>query len=194
MKIFASLLLTLMMVTSMGQAAEPSFQLTSPAFADQDMMPVEYTCKGDNLSPELVWSNAPKGTESFAITCNDPDATKGNLFHWIIYNIPAKVNSLKKGIKKSETLSNGSSQGRNGKNRIGYDGPCPPTGKTHHYIFTLYALDSTLKIPPGSNLADFNKAIQGHVLKQTQLTGLFGVGEYQFTPTPINPGGPIIRP
>ena len=65
-------------------------------------------------------------------------------------------------------------------------------GKTHHYIFTLYALDSILNIPPGSSLADFNKAIQGHVLEKTQLTGLFGAGtEYQFTPTaPINPGGP----
>ena len=107
-----------MMVAAMAHADVSSFQLTSPAFEDHELIPIEYTCKGDNLSPELVWSNTPKGTKSFALTCNDPDATKGNLFHWIIYNIPAKTTSLSEGIEKKESFSDGSSQGLNGKNQL----------------------------------------------------------------------------
>lgn len=159
---------------SVANAANP-FILYSSAFSNNGAIPLINTCKTDegNRSPAFNWVNAPKGTKSYAITCVDIDAPGGNFIHWVIYNLPTNTNILSDGVEKLETLPNGAKQGINSFRRIGYDGPCPPPGKTHRYIFTLYALDSALDLPPRATYADFQKAAKGHVLSQTQLTGLF---------------------
>jgi Raf kinase inhibitor-like YbhB/YbcL family protein len=154
-----------------GTPLPVSFSLSSPAFADGEELADLYTyklgrqCNGKNLSPALIWSNAPAGTQSFALTMLDPDG--GNWLHWLLFNIPADTTGLPEAPDGPEI----GVRGKNDFGSLGYGGPCPPSG-THHYIFTLYALDTLLKIPEGARLGDFEQATQGHILAQAQLTGL----------------------
>lgn len=147
------------------------FTLTSSAFADNGTIADMYTysmgkqCSGENYSPPLAWSGAPQGAKSFLLTMIDPDG--GNWVHWLLVNVPADTNSL-------EETANGPEIGIPGRNSFGgngYGGPCPPSG-THRYVFTLYALDTTLDASPGVTLKEVNLLIKGHILGQCQLTGL----------------------
>ena len=103
-----------------------------------------FGCDGGNVSPSLTWKNAPAGTKSFAVTVYDPDAPTGSgWWHWVIFNIPASVNSLPRGIGNpaSGQTPKGAVQSRTDFGKPGYGGPCPPQGdKPHRYIFTVYAL------------------------------------------------------
>jgi Raf kinase inhibitor-like YbhB/YbcL family protein len=156
-----------------------NLRLQSTSFRDGGMIPDEYTCKGKNLSPELYWKGPPLGTKSFAIVCEDPDAAMQSWVHWVIYNIPLKIDAMKnvyellEGFPRDEKTTQGILQGTNDFRRIGYDGPCPPEG-LHRYYFKLYALDSFVNIPAGASKAQLLKAIQGHVLGWTQIMGLYG--------------------
>jgi Raf kinase inhibitor-like YbhB/YbcL family protein len=156
-----------------------SFSLTSPAFKDQENIPKTHACDrlGNNRSPKLQWTNSPSNTTSFALVCHDPDAFGGLFVHWIIYNIPAQADHLDEGIARSETLPNGAKQGINSFQRVGYDGPCPPSGAPHHYIFTLYALDTLLNLHNVSTLDTLNQGMKGHILEKAQLIGTFQSGE-----------------
>lgn len=153
---------------------QASFQISSPDFPNHGQIPDVYACKGAdyNRSPKFVWSGAPTQTKSFALICNDPDAPSGNFIHWVVYNIPGTTTQLKEGIGKVKHLPDGTVQGINSFRRIGYDGPCPPPGKPHRYIFTLYALDALLE-GIDMNSQDVEEAMKGHILKQTQWTGLY---------------------
>ncbi len=155
-----------------------AFSLTSPAFTDGSMIDKKYTCDGANVSPPLAWKDAPAGTKSFALIMDDPDAPAGTWVHWVLYQIPASAASLEEGVGKSPTLSNGAvsgaSWGVNDFSRIGYQGPCPPPGKPHRYVFKLLALDAALNLPAKAGKFDVEKAAQGHVLGQAQLTGKYG--------------------
>ncbi len=115
-------------------------QLTSTAFNNQDMIPRKYTCDGDDISPPLQWSNPPKGAQTYALICDDPDAPSGTWDHWVVFNIPGTTAALSRAILPEPNLSNGSTHGKNGWGRLGYGGPCPPSG-THRYFFRLYALE-----------------------------------------------------
>ncbi len=97
--------------------------------------------RGD-ISPPLSWQDIPEQAESFVLICDDPDAPHGWV-HWVLYDIPVRVNSLPEALPGLELLSNGASQGENDFKRIGYGGPCPPQG-CHRYFFKLYALDKRL--------------------------------------------------
>jgi len=103
-----------------------------------------FGCEGGNISPSLIWKSAPAGTKSFAVTVYDPDAPTGSgWWHWVIFNIPANVTSLPRGIGNpaSGQTPKGAVQSRTDFGKPGYGGPCPPQGdKPHRYIFTVYAL------------------------------------------------------
>jgi hypothetical protein len=103
-----------------------------------------FGCEGGNVSPSLLWKNAPAGTKSFAVTVYDPDAPTGSgWWHWVIFNIPAEVTSLYLGVGNpaSGQTPKGAVQSRTDFGKPGYGGPCPPKGdKPHRYIFTVYAL------------------------------------------------------
>jgi len=153
--------------------------LTSSAFTHEGMIPSLYTCEGKDLSPEISWANPPKGTKSFVLIVDDPDAPdpdapKMTWVHWIVYDIPPTVSSFPKaqGNENNPALPNGAKQGITDFRRLGYGGPCPPIG-THRYFFKLYALDATLGLPPGQTKADVEKAMQGHVLEQATLMGKY---------------------
>ncbi len=157
-----------------GKTASDNLVLTSPAFTDNATIPASYSCNGQNTSPALNWSGAPAGTKSFALILHDPDAPiSGGFTHWVIFNIPPAVTSLSAAVPNQATLSSGAVQGDNGAGNLGYTGPCPPTGASHHYEFRLYALDQMLNLSSGATKAQVETAMSGHILAQTKLTGLF---------------------
>jgi len=160
---------------SKNNSEQNKFSLISSSFENQEWIPKIHACDrfGDNRSPKLEWKNPPSQTKSFALLCEDPDAPSGLFTHWVIYNIPAKTNYLKEGIVRQEKLPDGTIQGINSFRRLGYDGPCPPAGKPHHYIFTLYALDTMIDLSMGATSNDIKMKIKEHILEKTELTGIF---------------------
>jgi hypothetical protein len=162
-----------------GEARQPAaeeesmgLQLTSKAFQQGVAIPSLYTCDGKDISPPLEWKDAPAGTKSFALICDDPDAPAGTWVHWVIYNIPPGATALREGMPKDAKLPDGSLHGVNDFGRTGYGGPCPPSG-THRYYFKLYALDSTLLLPPKASKQRVEEAMEGHLLAQAELMGTY---------------------
>ena len=151
-------------------------QLTSSAFQSEGNIPRQFTCEGDDVSPELKWTNAPAGTKSFALIVHDPDAPRpGGFTHWVAYNIPANVNQIPQGTPRGDKLPGGGLQGKNDSGQNGYMGPCPPSG-THRYYFYLYALDTELNLQPGASKDEVEKAIKDHILAKTELMGRYKKG------------------
>jgi Raf kinase inhibitor-like YbhB/YbcL family protein len=149
------------------------FQLTSSAFRPESDIPVKFTCQGDDISPELTWKDAPAQTKTFALIVHDPDAPRqGGFTHWVVYNIPVGVLQIPQDAPKSDMLPGGGIQGRNDGGKVGYMGPCPPSG-THRYYFYLYALDTELDLQSDAGKDDLEKAMQGHVLQKTELMGKY---------------------
>lgn len=157
-------------------ATPMAMTLTSPSFAHNAKIPSRHTCDGEDLSPAFAWSGAPKGAKSFAIINDDPDASSGAWVHWILWNIPGDTTSLGENLPRSETLPNGAVQGLcwgvDDGDRVGYWGPCPPSG-THRYFFKLYALDTVLKLPARTLKAGLEAAMKGHILSEATLIGLY---------------------
>jgi len=152
------------------------FQLKSPAFQAGTSIPQQFTCEGNDVSPEIAWQNAPSGAKTFALVVHDPDARRaGGFTHWVIYNIPSTTNRIAQGVPKEKDLPGGGVQGRNDFGKAGYGGPCPPSG-THRYYFRLYALDSELKLNPSAGKEELEKAMKGHVLGQAELMGTYKKG------------------
>lgn len=144
--------------------------LTSPVFQPNGSIPKHYTCDGADVSPPLQWSGAPQETQAFVLVCDDPDAPNGTWDHWILFNIPANVTELEENIRKIRPIS--SRNGTNSWSQLGYGGPCPPKGQ-HRYFFKLYALDAALALPEGATKAEVEAAMQGHILAQADLIGLY---------------------
>jgi Raf kinase inhibitor-like YbhB/YbcL family protein len=148
-------------------------KLTSTAFKEGQPIPATYTCKGVNVSPPLEWSGAPKTAKTLAIIADDPDAPGGTWVHWVLYNLPSENIGLVEMVPVTENLKAGGFQGKNDFGKIGYGGPCPPSG-THHYFFKIYALDAELPLKAGATKAEVEKAMVGHIVSQGQLMGTFG--------------------
>lgn len=149
-----------------------ALQIISSAFTNNGTIPSLYTCDGKDISPPLHWSNAPAGTKSFALINEDPDAPMGTWVHWLVWNIPATVSELKENVEKKGELADGTRQGMTDFGRVGYGGPCPPSG-THRYFFKLYALDTLLTLPVGAKKEELLKAMNGHILAEAQLVGTY---------------------
>ena len=148
------------------------FKLTSTAFKEGAPIPRPHTCDGVNVSPALEWSGAPPTAKTFAIICDDPDAPSGTWVHWVLYNLPADRIGLVENVPATEKVPGDGLQGTNDFRKIGYGGPCPPSG-THHYFFKLYALDAELVLKAGATKAELLKAMEGHTVGQTQLMGTY---------------------
>jgi Raf kinase inhibitor-like YbhB/YbcL family protein len=152
-----------------------SFTLTSPSFTQGAAIPSQHTCDGPDRSPALSWSGAPAGSRSFTLIVDDPDAPAGVWVHWVLFNLPASATGLPENVAREDTLPElgGAVQGRNDSRKTGYAGPCPPPGKPHRYVFTLFALDGPLELRPGATKADVEGAMEGHVLGNAQLMGTY---------------------
>ncbi len=136
-----------------------------------------FGCSGGNVSPELSWSDAPKGTKSFALTVYDPDAPTGSgWWHWVVYDIPAGVKGLPAGIGKQASLPPNAKQGRNDFGAANFGGACPPPGdKPHRYIVTLHALKlEKLEVPPDASSALIGYMINANRLDKATLTATYG--------------------
>lgn len=144
------------------------FQILSPAFIHNSVIPSGFTCKGENVSPPLEWKHAPQEAKSFVLIVDDPDAPHGIWVHWVVYNLPSYITLLPEAVI-IESLGGLEGVNSSGKNR--YDGPCPPSG-THRYLFNLYAVDTILDLGSGATKETVLKALDGHILAQTQLIGL----------------------
>lgn len=146
--------------------------LKSNAFEQEGMIPSKYTCDGEDVSPELIWSSVPDSTNSVALICDDPDAPFGTWVHWVYYNIPADAKGLPENVGSDENPKCGGVQGRSDFGSIGYGGPCPPGG-THRYFFKLYALDTILDLAAGATKGELLKVMEGHIIEQAELMGRY---------------------
>lgn len=150
------------------------FTLESSDFKDGAAISKINTCEGANTSPELHWLNPPDNTQSFALICDDPDApTAEPWVHWIVYNIPSSQKKLIEGFDRTVKLGDGTMQGLNTFDRIGFDGPCPPNNENHRYFFKLYALDTVLNVEPGLTKNQLLSEIEGHIIDQAELIGTY---------------------
>jgi len=140
--------------------------LTSPSFNNGEPIPAQFTCDGEDISPDLDWFGTPSDTVSLALIMDDPDAPVGTWVHWVIYNLPFDVSGLRQGMDHTGT------DGLNSWNETGYGGPCPPSG-THRYFFKIYALDTELDLGPGADKAELIAAMEGHVIGQAELMGTY---------------------
>jgi Raf kinase inhibitor-like YbhB/YbcL family protein len=146
--------------------ASAPIKVSSPAFGNGDFIPAEYTCAGTNISPEISITGIPSNAQSLAIIMDDPDATNGTFVHWVMWNIPV--------TNKIHKNSAPGIQGVNGRKENKYTGPCPPAGTgIHHYHFKIYALDMKLSIPETSDKTALLIAMQGHIVGEGELLGLF---------------------
>lgn len=151
-----------------------AFEIESPAFGPDEVIPARYTCMGEDVSVPLIWKGAPERTVSFAVICDDPDAPSGSWVHWVIYNIAPRLNALNEGVIQKEKSEDGSLQGLNDFHKIGYYGPCPPPGAPHRYVFTIYALDTVLYLKGEVIKQSLLQAMKGHILAQASLMGKYG--------------------
>jgi len=167
------LILLLFSAIIVGQQPKPkevAMKITSSAFSDDALIPIKYTCDGDDISPPLVWSDIPENTASFVLINDDPDAPVGTWDHWILFNLEGKTTELAENVDLSKLA--GVQLGRNSWRHNDYGGPCPPYG-THRYFFKLYALDMKLDLPAGSSKQDIKKAMAGHILAEAELLGRY---------------------
>jgi Raf kinase inhibitor-like YbhB/YbcL family protein len=148
----------------MSVIAAATLQVSSPSFPANGMIPSKYTCEGSSTNPSISVQHIPDGTKTLALTVFDPDAPNGGMLHWIMWNIPPN-DSI------GENSAPGT-QGKNGKGDNSYTGPCPPSG-THHYHFTVYALDTRLDLDKASGMAGLQDAMKGHILASGELIGLY---------------------
>jgi hypothetical protein len=137
----------------------------SPTFENNQLIPAKYTCDGDDVNPPLTIEGIPEGTKTLVLIVDDPDCPTGTWDHWIVWNIPATTSK----IAENTVLG---TEGMNDFRRRSYGGPCPPSG-THRYFFKVYALDVKLDLSPTSRKRDVEKAMQGHVLAEGELVGLY---------------------
>lgn len=147
------------------------FAVLSAAFAMGAAIPDRHACAP--FSPPLEWSAAPTNTQSVAILCDDPDAPAGDWVHWVLFNLAPDVRSLPENIARNAQLPGDAIQGLNDYDRAGYDGPCPPSGQTHRYVFKVYALDTRLDLDATARKNDLLKAMNGHILAQGSLWGTY---------------------
>jgi len=163
-----------------------ALQLTSANFKDGDYLGNDHIlsaaygfgCADGNLSPQLAWSGAPAGTQSFAVTCFDPDAPTGSGFwHWVVVNIPAGTTELKldAGNPKAGLLPKGSLQTRTDFGAPGYGGPCPPEGHgPHRYVFTVFAVrQEALPVNADTSAAIIGFQLHFNTIAKATLTGKF---------------------
>ena len=157
-------LFSIMIAATVFAGEGANMKIFSQSFPNDKFIPQKYTCEGDDVNPPLTIEGIPEKTKSLALIVDDPDAPGGTWVHWVVFNIKVK-----------DTIDEDSVPGMQGINDFkekDYGGPCPPSG-IHHYYFKIYALDTKLDLKEGIKKQDLEKAMEGHVLDQTELVGLY---------------------
>lgn len=140
---------------------------TSPDFKSGGLIPITFTCDGDNVNPNFFLGNVPKNAKSLVLIMDDPDSPSGKFIHWLLWNIDPATTEIISGVKPKGAIIGCNSEGKNK-----YTGPCPPTG-THRYFFKIYALDKVLDIPETSTALDLIPLIDHNRLDYAQMLGIY---------------------
>ena len=143
-------------------------ELRSEAFGEGEAIPSAHTCDGGDTSPPLNWEEAPEGTAAFALIVDDPDAR--GFVHWVLTDIPGDQTELPAGEGDSIGVP-----GRNDFGRIGWGGPCPPSGE-HRYVFALVALSAPLGLAGTVDADAVRTAMAGTAVAEAKLTGVYRRG------------------
>jgi len=139
-------------------------KISSKEFKHSQPIPSKFTCQGEDINPSLNIENIPEGAKSLSLIVDDPDAPMGTWVHWVVFDLPV-----------ASEIGENSIPGKQGSNDFGrkdYGGPCPPSGR-HRYLFKIYALDQKLNLAEGISKKELEQAMQGHILDQAELIGLY---------------------
>jgi Raf kinase inhibitor-like YbhB/YbcL family protein len=143
-------------------------RITSTAFEPNGTIPEFYTCDGKDKNPPLRFEGVPKNAASLALIVSDPDAVgKKPFYHWVVFNIDPRTDNVEEDSVPATAI-----EGRNDFRKVEYGGPCPPSG-THHYIFTLYVLDTHLHLEKGATAEEVIEVVKGHTIETAELVGLY---------------------
>ncbi len=151
--------------------APSEMSITSSDFVESGYIPSRYTCDGEQVNPTLEFNAVPLDARALVLIVEDIDASKitqpdGILDHWVVYDIPAYTEKVLPGEKLDGVY------GKNSKGDLSYAPPCP-SDKEHRYFFRLYALDGKIDLPEGATKKEIQEAMQGHILRQATLIGLY---------------------
>ncbi len=142
-------------------------KILSSAFEDNNFIPSQYTCDGNNVNPPLTFSQVPKEAKSLVLIVDDPDAPSKTWVHWVLYNMPPTTIQIVENYVPEKSMV-----GMTDFGKLGYGGPCPPSG-THRYFFKLYALDLVLTLSQGATKQEVEDKMQNHILASSQLVGIY---------------------
>lgn len=179
---FYALAIAVFSATAVAAQTPAAITVTSPTLKANEVVPIDHTADGKNLSPALAWSGAPANTKQFALIYDDPDVAFGtppqSFVHWVVYKIPGTAKGLPADLPMDAVLTApadiaGTIQGLSGFKRTGYRGPAPPPGKPHHYTWTVYALDAELPLAEGLNRNQLLEAMKGHIIGQGALVAIY---------------------
>ena len=144
-----------------------NMKILSSAFEHNQKIPAKYTCVGAGVNPPLQFLEVPKEAKSLALIVDDPDAPNGDWVHWVVFNMEPQTLGIEENRKPTNGVESMTSFGK-----PGFGAPCPPSG-THRYFFKLYALDKMLDLIAIVDKKEVEDAMQGHILEQAELIGLF---------------------
>lgn len=149
-------------------------RITSSVFGQNQKIPSKYTCDGENISPPLEFLDVPENAKSLVLIMDDPDVPKtvrpdGVWDHWVVFDIPPIA------VKVDEAQNPPGTMGKNTREKLAYGGPCPPVGQ-HRYFFKLFALDGMLDLPEGATKSEVMLAMEGHIIEQAELIGVYSRG------------------
>ncbi len=156
-----------------GAGQGGSITVTSRSFTEGTRIPVDHTCDGSDVMPELVLSSPPENTKSLLIYVEDPDASGGSFTHMVAFNLSSELRRLPSAPDLA-AAGEGARYGVNGLGGVRYQGPCPPKGEAHRYRFRVFALDTMLKLEEGASRSKVDEAMDGHILGEGSLMGHFG--------------------
>lgn len=142
-------------------------KISSPEFKNNELIPKKFTCQGENINPKLIFADVSKNAASLVLIMDDPDAPAGTWVHWVLFNISPNTKEI-----NENSVPDNAVQGLNSWPKNGYGGPCPPSG-IHRYFFKLYALDTMLNLDKSATKKDVEKAMQGHIIAEAELMGLY---------------------
>ncbi|MFP5223758.1 MAG: YbhB/YbcL family Raf kinase inhibitor-like protein [Acidobacteriota bacterium] len=168
---FATVVLALLLWSGAGLAA--SLTVASPAFKDGDKMPRSSGCEGGEHSPALSISGAPAGTRTLAILMTEQHSSKPGIALWMAYNLPGNLANLPENQPRTRQLKGEGMQLQGPGGKLGYTGPCPPSGLTRRYLIEVFALDAALDLPENATKQEFLLAVEGHILAKGKLSGKF---------------------
>jgi Raf kinase inhibitor-like YbhB/YbcL family protein len=171
-----AVLVALRPVCSLADQNAPTatISLNLPALSQNGTVARRYTCDGQDISPDVVWSGIPVSAKTLVLIADDPDAPSGVFTHWVVFNLPTNISGLPENLPRTPTLALGGEQAANDFGRIGYNGPCPPPGSAHHYHFKLYALSTTLRLATNADARKLVAAMRGHVLARGEVVATYG--------------------